>query len=249
MTITIGNFSSSKLIAQPFGYDEVDTEAGLTARMWRISGLLTASEWQALLSEYNSWRDTRITDEDTVSSASVGTTVELTTSANGITWTTIDCWFTTAPSGEQAGAYVQATVELVDAAQKLAVLLRQDEKSRERSQSATPNLGTVTLGSATLTLLTPMETYQDVPQLQLTATGSHVVSGPLAATRVRRIQGTTDSTGWGNVRSWFETSVASLPSTNDWYPISAPTATARVIINSGAKETEYTVTVDVAEVK
>lgn len=250
MSVSIGAFSTTKLIAQPFGYDETSTRDGLTARRWTVSGLLTASEWQSLLSVYNTWRDTRITDEDTLSSGAVGTTVSLTASANGITWSGIACWFSAAPSGDQAGPFVQATCELVDAAQALAVLLRQEEKNRQRSDAlARPNLGTVTLGSATLTLLAPMETYQDTPQLQLTASGTHVLSGALTATRVRRIQGTTDSTGWTNVRSWYETSVAAEPSTGDWFPISAPQASAEVIISGGAKTTQYTVTVDVAEVK
>ena len=249
MTVSIGAFSTNKLLVQPFGYDETDTSAGLTARKWTVSGLLTSTEWQSLLSVYNTWRDTRITDADTLSSASVGTTVSLTASANGISWSGIGCWFTSAPSGTQAGPYIQASVELVDAAQALAVLLRQEEKNRQRSEATTPSLGTVTLGSATLTLLAPMETYQDTPQLQLTASGTHYLSGALTATRVRRIEGTTTSSGWTAVRSWYETSVASTPSAGAWYPISAPSDSAEVIISGGAKSTRYTVTVDVAEVK
>lgn len=250
MSVSIGAFSTSKLIAQPFGYDETSTRDGLTARKWTVSGLLSASEWQSLLSVYNTWRDARLADADTLSSGTVGTTVSLTASANGITWSGIACWFSSAPSGDQAGPYIQATCELVDAAQALAVLLRQEEKNRQRTEAlANPNLGTVTLGSATLTLLAPMETYQDTPQLQLAASGVHVINGPLTATRVRRIRGTTDSTGWTNVRSWYETSVASVPSVGTWYPISAPTAEAEVIISGGAKSTRYTITVDAAEVK
>jgi len=249
MTVTIGSFSSTRLLAQPFGYDELETEQGLTARRWQISGLLTAAEWQSLLFVYGTWRDTRLTDEDTLSSASVGTTVSLTASANGITWTDIDCWFTTAPQGQQAGAYVQASFDVVDATQKLEILLRQQEKAQQRTDSETPDLGTVTLGSATLTLLKPMETYQDTPQLTLTASGNHVLSGPLSATRVRQIEGTTDSTGWLNIRSWYENTVSALPSVGDWFPITAPTSSARVLIVDGVKTTEYTVSVGVAEVK
>lgn len=249
MSVSIGAFNTTRLVAQPFGYDETDTRAGLTARKWTVSGLLTVAEWQSLLSVYNTWRDARILDADTFSSASVGTTVSLTTTANGITWSGIGCWFTAAPEGTQAGPYIQANCELVDATQALAVLLRQEQKSRENSEASTPNLGTVTLGSATLTLLAPMETYQDTPQLQLTASGVHYISGALTATRVRRIQGTTTSTGWTSVRSWYETSVAGVPSVGAWYPITAPQATAEVIITGGAKSTRYTVTVDVAEVK
>lgn len=92
MTVSIGAFSTNKLLVQPFGYEETDTSAGLTARKWTISGLLTAAEWQSLLSVYNTWRDARITDADTLSSAAVGTTVSLTANANGLTWSGIGCW-------------------------------------------------------------------------------------------------------------------------------------------------------------
>ena len=249
MTVSIGAFTCSTLLAQPFGYEVTAVQDGLTARRWLVSGLLTTAQWSSLLSVYNTWRDARLLDADTLSSATVGTTVSLTASANGLSWSGIGCWFTSAPTGEQAGVYISASCELVDATQALAVLLRETEKQRQRSEALTPSLGTVALGTATLTLLAPMETYQDTPQLQLTAAGGHYVSGPLTATRVRRIQGTTTSAGWTNVRSWYETSVAAVPALGAWYPISAPSATAEVIINAGVKETRYTVTVDVAEVK
>lgn len=249
MTITIGSFSSNRLLAQPFGYDELETEQGLTARKWRVSGLLTAAEWQSLLFVYDTWRDTRLTDEDTLSSGVVGTTVPFTGNANGIVWSEIDCWFITAPTADQAGGYLQATFEIVDATQKLEILLRQQEKAKERSEAELPDLGTVTLGAATLTLLAPMETYQDTPQLQLTASGNHVISGSLSATRLRRIQGTTNSVGWTNVRSWYESAVSSIPTAGTWFPLTGPTATAKVVIDEGVKDTEYTVSVDVAEIK
>lgn len=249
MTLTIGSFTTSKLLAQPFGYDETDTSAGLTAQRWSVSGLLTTTEWAALLAEYDSWRDARIDDEDTLLSGVVGTTVALTASANGLSWTAVPCWFTQAPSGEQAGAYIQASVQLVDAAQQLQVLLAEKQKAKEKSDADIPALGTVTLGSAELTLVAPMETYQDVPQLQLTAGGVHYINGPLTATRVRRIEGTTDSTGWSAVRSWFETTVESLPATGSWYPLTAPTASAEAVIEAGVKTTRYTVSIEVGEVK
>lgn len=250
MSISIGAFTTAKLLAQPYGYEETDTSAGLTARRWVVSGLLTAIEWQSLISVYNNWRDARITDVDTLSSGSVGTTVSLTASANGISWSGIGCWFTAAPNGTQAGPYIQATVDLVDAAQALAVLLRQEEKNRQRSEALSrPALGTVTLGSAVLTLTTPANTYQDVPQLQLTASGTHYVNGPLTAVKVQRISGTTDSTGWDDVQAWYEETVRQTPAAKTWFPITAPTATAEVIISGGVKATQYTVSVDVVQVK
>lgn len=165
MTITIGSFSTNALTAQPFGY-EGDARTGLTARTFRINGLLTSSQWQALVSEYNSWRNTRLTDADTLSSASVGTTVSLSiTSSNGLSVSSLACWFAEPPSGEQAGAYISASATLVDAAQALAVLLRSKEKERQGSEALVPSLGTVALtwpsdNTVTIVLTKPLETRQ-----------------------------------------------------------------------------------------
>lgn len=133
MTITIGTFTSSKLTAQPYAY-EGEAGDGLTSRMFRITGLLTPTQWQALVSEYNAWRNTRINDADTLFSASIGTTVSLSiNSANGITVTNLACWFRTAPEGRQLGAYIDASADLVDAAQALAVLQKEITKNQQRN--------------------------------------------------------------------------------------------------------------------
>jgi hypothetical protein len=248
MTITIGSFSTNALTAQPFGY-EGDARTGLTARTFRINGLLTSSQWQALVSEYNSWRNTRLTDADTLSSASVGTTVSLSiTSSNGLSVSSLACWFAEPPSGDQAGAYISASATLVDAAQALAVLLRQKEKERQSSEALTPSLGTVTLGSAVVTLTKPMETRQDGPSVALTATGVSYVTGALAAHKVRQIEGYISSGTYDDLLSWYDTTIAAVPASTSWFPISAPSATAEVIISGGAKSTRYNVTLTALQI-
>lgn len=248
MTITIGSFSTNALTAQPFGY-EGDARTGLTARTFRINGLLTSSQWQALISEYNTWRGTRITDADTLSSASVGTTVSLSiTSTNGLSVSSLACWFTEPPSGEQAGAYVSANATLVDAAQALAVLLREQEKSRQGTEATVPSLGTVTLGSCTVTLTKPMETRQDGPSVALTATGVSYVTGALAAHKVRQIEGYISSGTYSDLLSWYDTTIAAVPSSTSWFPISPPSASAEVIISGGAKSTRYTVSLTALQI-
>jgi hypothetical protein len=243
MTISIGAFTTSKLLAQPFGYEEATTRNGLTARRWTLSGLLTASEWQSLLSVYNTWRDARIQDADSVAANSVGTTVSLTASANGITWSGIACWFAVAPSGTQAGPYISASVELVDAAQALQVALRQREKAK--SAEDRPALGTFTLGGCTLTLLRPPVTYQDVPQMQLTAAGTSYLTGPLTATKVYALEGETDASGWSALQSWFESTIGTTPAAGAYFPLGAPTATAANDVVNGLKVITYTVTLSV----
>lgn len=246
MTITIGAFSTNALTAQPFGY-EGEARSGLTARTIRVSGLLTPTQWASLLSVYNTWRDTRITDPDTLQSASVGTTVNVTvSSSNGISVTSLPCWFVDPPSGEQLGAYVSASAVLVDAAQALQVVLRTKEK--DDTTKDLPNLGTVTVGSATITLTKPMETRQDGPGVALTATGVSYVTGPLAAHKIRQIEGFVSSGSYSDILSWYDTTISSVPSSTSWFPISPPTATAEVVVNGGVKSTRYNITLTALQI-
>lgn len=249
MTVTLGSFSTNALTAQPFGY-EGDARDGLTAQQYRIAGLLTAAQWQALVSEYNTWRNARITDADTLSSGTVGTTVSLSiTSANGLSISGVACWFTEAPTGEQTGDWVSATATLVNAAQALAVLLRGQEKQRQNSEATTPNLGTVSLGSATVTLTAPMETRRDGPQVSLTATGTSLITGPRTSHKVRAIEGRITAGTPDDVLAWYDNTIAAAASTGTWFPISEPQFTAEAIITGGAKSTRYSVSVQALEIR
>jgi hypothetical protein len=247
MTITIGAFTCSYLTAQPFGY-EGEARSGLTARTFQISGLLTPTQWQSLVSVYNTWRDSRLTDQDTALSGVVGTTIALTVSANGVSVSALPCWFAEPPSAVQTGAYISASVTLVDAAQALAVLLREQEKSRQSSEATLPSLGTVTLGSAVVTLTKPMDTRQDGPNVALTATGTSYVTGPLTSHKVRQIEGYITTGTFDNLLSWYDTTIAAVPAASSYFPITAPTATAEVIISGGVKSTRYTVQLTVLQI-
>jgi hypothetical protein len=252
MTITIGAFTCSYLTAQPFGY-EGEARSGLTARTFQISGLLTPTQWQSLLSVYNTWRDTRLTDQDTALSGVVGTTTALTVSANGVSVSALPCWFADAPSAVQTGAYISASVTLVDAAQALAVLLRQQEKSRQNSEATIPSFGTLTLTrtsgtSPVITLTKPMDTRQDGPNVALTATGVSYVTGPLRAHKVRQIEGYITTGTFDDVLSWYDSTIAAVPAASSYFPITAPSATAEVIISGGVKATRYTVQLTVLQI-
>jgi hypothetical protein len=124
-TIVIGTFSTSALRAQPFGY-EGDARNGETATIVQVNGLVRPSEWLAFKAVYDNWRNLRIADQDTLVSQAVGTTVSVTASANGVQWTDKPCWFTEAPSATQVGAFVEVNATLVDAAEALAVFLKQE---------------------------------------------------------------------------------------------------------------------------
>jgi hypothetical protein len=252
MTITIGAFTCETLTAQPFGY-EGDARTGLTARTFQISGLLTPTQWQSLVSVYNTWRDTRITDADTLSSGVVGTTIALTINANGLSVTALACWFTEAPTGEQAGAYINTSLTLVDSAQALAVLLREQEKSRQGTEATIPSLGTITFTrvsgvSPIVTLTAPMDTRQDGPAVALTATGVSYVTGPLVAHKIRNVEGFISTGSFDNLLSWYDETIAAVPAATSYFPITAPSATAEVIITGGVKATRYSVTLTVLQI-
>ena len=245
MTITIGAATFPNLVAQPYGYDEVDVRLGHTARKWSIQGLLTPSEWLALLEEYDIWRGIRLTDPDSLVSEDVGTTIQLVgTGPGGQSWD-VACWFSSAPSASQSGNKLSASVDLVDAAQALEILIKQQEVE---GQEDLPDFGTVTIGSTVVTLRKPVNSYGDGPTLELTAGGGHYLSGPLVVEEILDVEGTTNLTGWNDIRSWYEDQIVAVPVSESWFPISIPTATAEIKIIGGIRTTVYTVSIQLKKV-
>jgi hypothetical protein len=243
--LTIGTAAFPTLNAQPFGYDQSNTRAGRTARKWAVQGFLKPSEWLTLLGVYDAWRNLRIEDEDSATSGVVGTTINFSgKGAGGQTWTSVPCWFSAAPEATQAGAYLAVVLELVDAAQALEVLLKEQEAQEEDL----PDFGTYTLGTTVLKLLRPVEAYGSGPNLELTTVGTHYITGPLVVQKVRDIEGTTNAAGWTGVRAWYESTVVLRPSVGDWFPINAPSVSAASKVIDGVKTTEYTVTVQLGQV-
>jgi hypothetical protein len=246
MSVTIAGNEFTSLTAQPFGYEEARTRDGLTAQRVLLNGLLTPEEWADLLYSYDDWRNIRITEPDSLKADDIGTTVPVSFYANGIGWDDVECWFATAPQAEQVGVYLSVTCELVDALQALEVAKRQKEKDEDADRV---DLGTFTLGDAVITLLNPPETFQDVPQLTMTATGNHLIQGVPNITTAYQIDGTTDASGWEALLTWVETTAATRPSAGDLFPLGAPTATAKNKVVDGLSIVEYTVSIAVAEVQ
>ncbi len=239
--ITIGTAVFPTLTAQPFGYEETNTRAGQTARKWLVTGLLKPSEWLALLDVYDAWRDLRIEDEPTEKSGVVGTTINFSGKGPGTeTWTSIACWFISAPSAEQSGAYLSASVELVDANEALEVVLKTEEESEDEDL---PDLGTITIGTTALKLLKPVDGYATSPSMELTATGTHYIQGALVPYKIKDVEGTTDSSGWDAIRTWYETEISAVPLATSYFPITAPSATAANKIVGGVTTVEYTVSI------
>lgn len=127
MAITIGTFSSSNLKVQPFGY-EGEARAGLTATTLEFVGLLRPSEWISFKEVYDTWRNDRIEDSDTLVSKNIGSTVSVSALANEVEWVNVQCWFIDPPSASQVGAFIEVSGKLVDANEALEVLLKQESE-------------------------------------------------------------------------------------------------------------------------
>jgi hypothetical protein len=189
---------------------------------------------------YDEWRNVRIEDPDPVDSNDIGTTIPFSGNGpGGITWTDIDCWFNSAPTAEQSGQWIKVSFVLVDAAQKLEILRRGQESEDELR----PDLGTYVIGSTTLTLTKPYQSYGEGPQVQLTSGGTSWISGPLVVYRIDDVEGETDETGWNNICSWYETQIVQIPTVGTYYPISPPSTTAERKIVSGVLTDVYTVSI------
>jgi hypothetical protein len=248
MSVSVGSVTFTRLTAQPFGYDETDTRRGFTAKKWLITGLMTPAEYVSLIGVYDNWRNSKITEDDPVVSNSVGTTVAFSGDGpDSLSWSNVPCWFSTAPQGEQTGAYISCSVELVHAGEALAVLIASQDTTGGGGDDP-PDLGTITINGAVLTLRKPPETFQAVPGLELTGGGVSYITGTKKAVEVQDIEGETNQAGWALVRSWFQSTIESTPAVGSWYPISVPTASAEKRIVSGSPTTIYTVSIQRAKV-
>lgn len=248
MSVTVGSLTIAALRAQPYGYEETDTVSGLVAQKWSVDGLLTPEEWLLLLDQFDQWWNARLLDADTLVSGVVGTTISFSGSANGKEWTDVACWFSGAPQGTQAGAYIAASFELIDATQALAVLLRQQEVSQEISDGAELDNGTITLGETTITLLQQPDGYANGPQLAKSAVGGIVVSGPLGVTKIKEVNGWTTEEGWIDLQGWYEEIVASNPVAGELFPIGELSMQREAAVVAGVKTTRCVVTINLWEV-
>lgn len=248
MSVTVGSLTIDALRAQPYGYEETDTISGLVARKWTVDGLLTPDEWLSLLAEFDGWWGARVLDADTSISGVIGSTISFSGASNGQQWTDVACWFTSAPQGTQAGAYIAASFELIDATQALAVLLKQQQTNQEVSDSGELENGTITLGTTVITLLQQPDGYVNGPQLEKTAVGGILVSGPLGVTRTKQVNGWTTEDGWTQLKSWYETIVASSPISGDLYPIGEISMEREAAVIDGIKTTRCVVSLTLWEV-
>ena len=199
--------------------------------------------------QYNLWRDARLEDEvydeseDATIREIVGTTVPVSAKTRGVEWVDRECYFLAAPQAEDFGAYLQVSFELVDAAQWVEIYNR--EKEVEKADEVT-YCGTFTLWGTVLKLRKPAESYQDMPQLSLSAGGKSYTTGPRKPTETAVLEGDTNKAGWDSIHSNCGTEASKVPS-SDWFPVSAPSATVTKRVTAGIRNDLYTVSITVAK--
>ena len=248
MAITVGSLTLRDLQSFPFTHSG-DALTGQTARRWPVKAIVSPADWLTLNGIYTTWRGNRLADADTMVSLAVGSTVNTSGSIWGMSWSNVAAWFSAAPTPEPAGSMVSVSFELVDAAQMLAVMLRSDAIGTE-VQDNESTYGTYTLGTVTLNLTGQPEGYEDGPTMEMAGSGTHVIKGPLAASKVRKIQGWTHTTNAGaTIRTWYESQIATKPAVGAWWPISPPTIEQTPVIVGGARVTRYLVGIDLKQTR
>ena len=248
MAITVGGLTIRALQEFPFSHSG-DSLSGRTARRWPVKAILTPTDWLTLDGIYSAWRTARLADPDTMVSLAIGSTVTTSGSARGMTWTNVPAWFSAPPVPSTAGAMVGVSFELIDATQQLAIMLREQEIATQVADNDS-TYGTLSVGGLTLNLTAEAPGFDGGPSMELGATGTHVIRGPLLATKIRRVQGWTHAVGADDtIRAWFESTIATTPAVDAWFPVTPPDVEQVPVIVAGARVTRYIITLELQQVR
>jgi len=242
ITISYGNtsFTFPNLTEHPYGYEEGDVRRGRSVRRWQVTGIVRPADAAAVTGIFEAWNAAKFLEDDPIRTGAVGATVAFSGSSPGYSWSTpVPCWFVGAPSLPLAGAYVRLTFALADAAQSLAVLLRQGEEEAEQFDAL--GLGTRTFGGAVVNLTADPSDFTDLPGASLSPGGRHIITGPLAPTEVERIQGYVTAANKVTLETWLKNTIATTPSTGAWFPIEWTQPAIRRRSNSGTIANFYDV--------
>jgi hypothetical protein len=242
-TFTYPNLSLSAEL--PFGFDGSNVRRGRTAEMLKITGVLLKEDAETLIDLYRAWRDEKILEEDPEKTGELGAVVLVSGEDIGFSWEQKQCWFNKAPDITYAGIYAKTTIEVVDAEQALQIIVEEEEDKEEDGI----DLGTLTLGDAVITLLVRPENYGDLPQLQRNPAGAHVISGSLTLEEVKDVEGWVTETDLPLLESWLNTTIATTPAPNTWFPTNWQRPTAKKRTVESAIQTTYDVKLQLVKIK
>ncbi len=238
-------FSFPNLTAPPLGLDTSDATKGRAAETVTFTGLLRKAQTDTLWSLCRAWRVARLPEEPAIRTGALGATIAVTASGPGFNWSSRPCWITDGPSQDAAGSLIRVSLTLVDAAQALAIQQREVEEGLEEEEAL--GLGTLTFGTAVVNLTAVAGTYGDLPRPERTPAGNHVLTGPLAADRVREVQGWVTAAGKTALETWLETTIASQPTTGTWFPTTWSKPEAFLRTNAGVLTVAYRVSFTVLQ--
>lgn len=250
ITLSYGGttYAFPNLVDHPFGYEDGNVQRGRSIRRWQLTGVVAREDAATISSLFSAWNAAKLLDDDPVRTGVVGATVGLTGSAPGFTWSTaVPCWFSGAPQIQMAGVFCRVSVSLVDAAQALAVILREGEEEAE--QAAQLQLGTQTYGTAVVNLTARPEGYSDLPTLALSPAGQTVITGPLGLTETRRVQGWVTAANLTLLEAWLTTTTATSPAVGVWFPTEWSEPVARRRADGGTIGTYYDVAFSVSRIR
>jgi hypothetical protein len=139
--------------------------------------------------------------------------------------------------------FLQVSFELVDAAEWVAIYNREQEIANTDDITY---CGTFTLWGTVLKLRKPPESYQDMPQLSLSAGGKSYTTGPRVPTETRVLEGDTTKTGWLSIHAQCKNNASAVPA-GEWFPVSPPSAAVTKRVEEGVRNDLYTVSITVAK--
>ena len=246
------SFTFPNLAQHPLAFDGVDVRRGRAPESLQPSGLLLKTQADTLLGLFRSWRNAKLAEEAPERTGTVGAVVMVTASGPGYSgasaWTNRAAWIDAIDKPQQVGPFTRVGMTLVDANQALAVILRELEEAEEEQEAL--NLGTQTYGGAVVNLTARPDGIENLPQLELTAAGAHVVTGSLATVDVRNVQGWVTAAHLPSLESWIRTTAAtSSPAANSWFPTAWSPPVARLKRNAGAVSTVYDVSFTLAKIR
>lgn len=241
------SFTYPNLAQHPLAFDAQQVTRGRTAEALDLSGLLLKPQADSLLAIFRAWRNAKLPEEPPERTGSVGATVAVSGGGPGFSWSNRACWFREAPACEQVGPFTRVRLSVVDANQALAILLRDIEEGQEEPLST--NQGTLTLGGAVINLTARPDSRADLPRAELSPSGAHIITGPLTLSETREVRGWVTAADLTTLESWVNTTVATTPAANSWFPTAWTTPTAFLRRDAGTVTTAYEVGLTLVKIR
>lgn len=241
-------YTFPNLTEHPVGFEETDTSRGRAARHWSISGIVSRDDAAIVTDLFRAWSADRILEADPKETGEIGITVDFTGEAPGFEWSTaIPCWFVSAPTIELAGIFCRVSLTVVDAEEALAILLA--EKEDETKDEEALELGTLTFGGAVVNLKARAEGYTDLPSVALNPSGRHIITGPLGATQILRVQGWVDATNLVLLEEWVEDVTSATPGTATYFLTEWAEPVADKRVQNGVMDIYYDVSFTATKIR